>query len=85
MLIGVDYPDFHFSLKDIRGKPGEPIARLTPLEWTCIGKYLQQTNKTNKPTKLQQAGIKINTPGLILAQQVVSLERLVIISRNFGM
>ena len=22
MLTGVDYPDFHFSLKDIRGKPG---------------------------------------------------------------
>ena len=31
MLIGVDYHDYHFSLKDIRGKPGEPIARLTPL------------------------------------------------------
>ena len=37
MLIGVGYPDFHFSLKDIRGKPGELIARLTPLGWTCIG------------------------------------------------
>ena len=31
MLIGVDYPEFHFSLKNIRGKPGQPIARLTPL------------------------------------------------------
>ena len=31
MLIGVDYPGFPFSLKDIRGKPGQPIARLTPL------------------------------------------------------
>ena len=37
MLIGVDYPDFHLSLKDNRGKPGQPIARLTPLGWTCIG------------------------------------------------
>ena len=29
VLIGVDYPDFHFTLKDIRGKPGQLIARLT--------------------------------------------------------
>ncbi|CAG2211582.1 unnamed protein product [Mytilus edulis] len=37
MLIGLDYPDLHYSYRDIRGKPGEPIARLTPLGWTCIG------------------------------------------------
>ena len=30
MLTGMDYPDFLFSLKDIRGKPG-------PLEWAGIG------------------------------------------------
>ena len=36
MLIGV-HSGFQFSLKDIRGKPGQPKARLTPLEWTCIG------------------------------------------------
>ncbi|CAC5373862.1 unnamed protein product [Mytilus coruscus] len=37
MLIGLDYPDLHYSYREIRGKPGEPIARLTPLGWTCIG------------------------------------------------
>ena len=37
ILIGVDYPDIHFSLKDTRGKPGESMAKLTPPEWTCIG------------------------------------------------
>ena len=37
MFIGVDYHDFHVSLKDIRGKPGQLKARLTPLGWTCIG------------------------------------------------
>ena len=37
MLIGVDYPGFHFTLKDIRGKPDQTIARLTPLGWSCIG------------------------------------------------
>lgn len=37
LLIGVDYSDLHFSLYEIRGNPGEPIARLTPLGWTCVG------------------------------------------------
>ena len=37
LLIGIDYPDLHYSLRDIKGQPGEPIARLTPLGWTCIG------------------------------------------------
>ena len=37
MLIGLDCTDLHFSLQDIRGEPGQPIARLTPLGWTCVG------------------------------------------------
>ena len=50
MLIGIDYADLHCSLSVIRGKPGEPIAHLTPLEWTCVGNpkegrsSLHQTN-----------------------------------------
>ena len=36
MLIGIEYPDLHYSIKD--GEPGEPITRLTPLGWTCIRK-----------------------------------------------
>ena len=37
MLIGIDLSDLHFSVyKDVRGKQGEPMARLTPLGWTCI-------------------------------------------------
>ncbi len=35
LLIGVDYAELHYSFKDVRGQPGEPVARLTPLEWTC--------------------------------------------------
>ena len=27
----------HFSHEDLQGLPGEPIARRTPLGWTCIG------------------------------------------------
>ena len=38
LLIGVDHTDFLYSLEGVGGKPGEPIARLTLLGWTCIGK-----------------------------------------------
>ena len=37
MLIGIDQADFHFSFRDVCGRSGEPIARLTPLGWTCVG------------------------------------------------
>ena len=37
MLIGIDYADLHHSFKDVKGRLGEPMARLTPLGWTCIG------------------------------------------------
>lgn len=48
-VIGLDYADLHYSVMDIRGMPNEPIARLTPLGWTCIGfpqdhRLRQQTN-----------------------------------------
>ncbi|KAJ8051026.1 hypothetical protein HOLleu_04443 [Holothuria leucospilota] len=41
LLIGIDQVDLHFSLRDICGKPGDPIARRTPLGWTCIGGPLE--------------------------------------------
>ena len=37
LLIGVDNADLHYSFVDIRGKVGEPVARLGPLGWTYIG------------------------------------------------
>ena len=37
LLIGVDNADLHYSFADVRGKVGEPVARLGPLGWTCIG------------------------------------------------
>lgn len=39
MLIGSDYAQLHYSLHEIHGEPNEPIARLTPLGWTCVGPY----------------------------------------------
>ena len=37
LLMGIDYAELHYSFKDVRGQPGEPVARLTPLGWTCTG------------------------------------------------
>lgn len=33
----IDYVELHYSIKDICGQSGEPVNRLTPLGWTCIG------------------------------------------------
>ncbi|MCG7980850.1 MAG: hypothetical protein N0E58_22340, partial [Candidatus Thiodiazotropha endolucinida] len=37
VLIGADCADLHCAIAEVRGRPGEPIARLTPLGWTCVG------------------------------------------------
>ena len=37
MLKGLDCIDLHLALQEVRGRPGQPIARLTPLGWTCVG------------------------------------------------
>ena len=49
LLIGLDSADLHYSFKDIRGEPGQPIARLTPLGWTCVGD-LGQADQYNATT-----------------------------------
>ena len=38
MLIGSDCIEVHRSLKEVIGDPEQPIARLTPLGWKCVGK-----------------------------------------------
>ena len=53
VLIGADCADLHCAIKEVQGRSGEPIARLTPLGWTCVGcpgshkKELLQTNFAN--------------------------------------
>lgn len=37
ILIRVDCADLLCAISEVRGGPGEPIARLTPLGWTCVG------------------------------------------------
>ncbi|XP_064624611.1 uncharacterized protein LOC135486058 [Lineus longissimus] len=38
MVLGSDYPELGICLEERQGNPGEPIARRTPLGWTCVGK-----------------------------------------------
>ena len=50
VLIGIDYVKLHFFIRDVGGQPGEPVAQLKTLCWTCIGSLklaedsVQQTN-----------------------------------------
>ena len=37
ILIGLDCLDLHCAIAEVNGRPGEPVSRLTPLGWTCIG------------------------------------------------
>ena len=37
MLIGLDCAGLNFALQEVIGRPGQPIARLTLLGWTCVG------------------------------------------------
>lgn len=47
VLIGLGCVQFHSAVQEMRGCQGEPIARLTPLGWTCID------NPVSSNTKLQ--------------------------------
>ena len=38
LLIGIDNAQFHRCKAEVTGGDGEPIARLSPLGWTCVGK-----------------------------------------------
>ena len=60
ILIGLDCADLHCALQEVRGRAGKPVARLTPLGWTCVGKpgsnsdqvlLLYQENIGNRTTE----------------------------------
>ena len=44
LLIGADHADLHCSYKEVCGEPGQPIARQTPFERTCIGNPNSEVN-----------------------------------------
>ena len=61
LLIGVDHADLLYSKQEIRGDVGEPIARLTPLGWTCIGpptKSMMSSHTNFNYTYFLQNGLK---------------------------
>lgn len=37
VVIGQDQVELHYARCDVKGEPGEPIARLGPLGWSCTG------------------------------------------------
>ncbi|XP_065178250.1 uncharacterized protein LOC135808925 [Sycon ciliatum] len=46
-MIGVDNAELHRALYEVSGPAGEPIARLTPLGWTCVGAGVSRGGGTN--------------------------------------
>ena len=47
LLIGLDHAELHRSFKEIKGRQFDPIARLTPLGWTCTGRTTDQSDLGN--------------------------------------
>ena len=51
VLIGLDCAELHCAIEEVRGRPGEPIARRTLLGGTCIGhpgiNYSREISQTN--------------------------------------
>ena len=58
--IGVDYSDLHCTEMEIKGEPNEPVARLTPLRWTCVGGINEPVLSTNFVTDNNQDLVSIN-------------------------
>ena len=45
ILIGADHPELALALEERMGEPGEPVARRTPLGWTCVGRVPEWSRK----------------------------------------
>ncbi|XP_064629238.1 uncharacterized protein LOC135488533 [Lineus longissimus] len=58
LLIGSDHPELTMSLEERIGKPGEPVARKTPLGWTCVGMLHSPSNTSN--VHFTQAGYTVD-------------------------
>ena len=54
ILIGIDHPHLHTTIQEIKSDTyTDPIARLTPLGWTCIGQI-----RTEKKVRIRSTYIK---------------------------
>ena len=67
LLIGLDCAYLHCAIEEVKGKPNEPIARLTPLGWTCIG---------NPGRKNEGAMLQTNFASTFFAKDQSSLNQL---------
>ena len=47
-----DFPQFHTSIKEIKWKNGDPVARLKSLCWTCVGQSVTPTTQLTNLTKI---------------------------------
>ena len=66
VLIGADCADLHYAIEEVRGGPGEPTARLTPLGWTCIG----------RPGSHQRKALQTNFASTYFVKDQSEIERL---------
>ena len=48
LLLEIDYSQFQTSIKEVKRKNGDPVARLTPLGWTCVGQPVTLTTQLIK-------------------------------------
>ena len=63
ILIGTDYPFLHKAVKEVAGSNlCEPLARLTPLGWTCIGKACSKS-------KVRQMSVHVNKVSMFVPDQ----------------
>ena len=46
LLIGSDHPELSLTLEERVGGPGQPVARRTPLGWTCVGPLTSPTERS---------------------------------------
>ena len=51
ILIGSDHPELTRTLEERVGKPGQPVARKTPLGWTCTGPLTSPAQCTTSISK----------------------------------
>ena len=82
VLIGLDCADLHFSFKDVRGKPGQPVARLTPLGWTCIGAMEGQSQDNIRTNFVRTYFITSETDNADMNEVNVTLRRFWEIDNN---
>ena len=75
VLIGLDCADFHFSFKDVRGKLGQPVARLTPLGWTCIGAMDGQSQENIRTNFVKTYFVTRKTDNVDMNEVNMSLRR----------